>query len=115
VSGHEEDPEDDPVLDDPVQEAFLRRLEAAQGVFLRGLAIGLPLWLFLLLVMGLLLRGPSLGGFFTASGLTVLALVLIERRRGGGRMRLTGRGAIGLLVACVVGLMWLLFVVAVSR
>ena len=111
----DEEPEEDLDLDDPEQEAFLRRLEAVQGLFLRSLAIGLPIWLLLLLVFGLVLGGPTLGGFVTASALTVLALVLIERRRGGARLRLTARGGIGLLVAVVVGLVWLLFVVSVSR
>ena len=111
----EEDPDEDLVLDDPEQEAFLRRLESVQGAFLRSLAIGLPLWLLLLLVFGVVLRGPTLGGFFTATALTIIALVVIERRRGGARLRLSGRGAIGLLVACVIGLIWLLFVVSVSR
>ena len=59
--------DEDVILDDPEQEAFLRRLDAARATFIRGLYIAFPLWLVLLLLMSVAFRGPSLPGFLIAT------------------------------------------------
>lgn len=111
----EEDEED--VLLDPDEERFLRGVENATGAFLRGLAIGVPLWIALLLAMSFAFRGPSLPGLAVATVATVVVVLLLERRRGGARgpRRISSRAMALLLAAALVVLVWTLFVLSASR
>jgi len=107
--------DEDVVLDDPEQEAFLRRLDDVRAAFLRGLLIAFPLWLLFLLLMSVVFRGASLPGFLIATLGAAGAFYALERRRGAGRPRITRNGAIALAIVGVFALMWVMFVFAASR
>ena len=107
--------DEDVILDDPEQEAFLRRLDAVRATFIRGLYIAYPLWLVLLLLMSVAVRGASLPGFLIATLAAAGGFYALERRRGAGRPRITRNGAIALAIVGAFELMWLMFVFAASR
>lgn len=106
---------DEPELD-PEDERFLQSVENATGAFLRGLAVGFPVWLALLALMLVVFNGPSIVGFVIATAGATALVLWLERLRGNRvRVKPSQRAVIIGLALVLALVLWAVFVSAAGN